>query len=101
MIAKPATDKTVTKASDLKTGQLVLCKNHCKGPFDPAYIYNHWVAGIPNNSTVSLTTPDGKERKCMYSPCQANILPGYIYWLTSGNSHRHVPAILGQYPAEH
>ena len=45
-------------------GQLVLVKYHNKGPFDPTYIYTDRVAGIPNNSTVLLTTPDGKERKC-------------------------------------
>ena len=37
-IAKPATNKKVTKASDLKVGQLVAVKNHCKGPFNPTYI---------------------------------------------------------------
>ena len=63
-IAKPATNKKVTKASDLIIGQLVLVKNHHKGPFDPTYIYDHWVADIPNDSTVSLTAPDSKEKKC-------------------------------------
>ena len=63
-IVKPATNKKVTKASDLKIGQLVHVKNHCKGPFNPTYIYDHWVAGIPNDSPLLLTTPDGKERKC-------------------------------------
>ena len=60
---EPAIDKKVTKASDIKKGQLVLIKNHWKGPFDPTYIYNHWVAGIPNKSTLVLTTPEGRERK--------------------------------------
>ena len=63
-IAKSETNKKVTKASNLKIDQWVPVKNHHKGPFDPTYIYNHWVAGIPNNSTVLLTTPGGKERKC-------------------------------------
>ena len=63
-MAKPATNKKVTKASDLRIGQLVLVKNHCRGPFNPTYIYDHWVAGILNKSTVLLTTPDGKEKKC-------------------------------------
>ena len=63
-IIKPAIDKKVTKVSDLKIGQLVLIKNNPKGPFDPTYIYNYQVAGIPNESTVLLTTPDGKEKKC-------------------------------------
>ena len=61
---KPAMDKKVTKASDLKIGQLVLIKNHWKCPFDPTYIYNHQVVSIPNECTVLLTTPGGKERKC-------------------------------------
>ena len=63
-IAKPATDKKVTNSSNLRLGQLVLVKNHCKDPFDSTYIYNHWVAGILNESTVLLTTPDGREKKC-------------------------------------
>ena len=63
-IAESMTDKKVTKASNLKIDQLVLVKNHHKGPFNPNYIYNHWVAGIPNDSTVLLTTLGGKERKC-------------------------------------
>ena len=33
-IAVPATDKKITRASDLKIGQLVLVKSHCKGLFD-------------------------------------------------------------------
>ena len=63
-ITKPAIDKKVTKVSDLKIGQLVLIKNHQKGPFHPTYIYDHQVAYIPNESTVLLTTADGKEKKC-------------------------------------
>ena len=53
-----------TPLQDLRIGQLVLIKNHQKGPFDPTYIYDHWVAGIPNESIVLLTTPDGREKKC-------------------------------------
>ena len=63
-IAEPATNKKFTKASDLKIGQLVLVKNHCKGLFDPTYIYDHQVAEILNDSMLLLTTLDGKERKC-------------------------------------
>ena len=40
-MAEPAADKKITSVSDLKIGQLVLIKNHCKGPFDPTYIYDH------------------------------------------------------------
>ena len=57
------TDKKITEASDHKIGQLVLVKNHCKGPFNPTYIYDHQVAEILNDSTVLLTTLDGKEKK--------------------------------------
>ena len=63
-ITEPAISKKVTKSLDLIIGQLVLIKNHWKGPFDPTYIYNHWISGIPNKSTVLLTRPDGKEKKC-------------------------------------
>ena len=63
-ITVPAINKKVTKASDHKIGQLVLIKNHWKRPFDMIYIYNFLVAGIPNKSTVLLTTPDGREKKC-------------------------------------
>ena len=61
---EPAIDKKVTKALDPKIGQLVLIMNHWKGLFNPTYIYNHQVAGIPNESTVLLTTLDGKEKNC-------------------------------------
>ena len=62
--AKPATNKKDIRASDLKIGQLVLVKNHYKGPFNPTYIYNHQVAEILNDTMVLVTAPDGKERKC-------------------------------------
>ena len=61
---EPAVNKKVTKASNFKIGQLILLKNHQRGPFDLTYIYDQWVVGIPNKSTVLLTTPDGKEKKC-------------------------------------
>ena len=57
-------DRKVTKASDLKVGQLVFVKDHCKGPFNPAYTFNHKVEAIVNESKVLLTTPDGKEERC-------------------------------------
>ena len=63
-MASPATDKKITKPSDLRIGPLLFVKNHCKGLFDPTYIYDHWVAEILNDITVLLTTPDGKEKKC-------------------------------------
>ena len=60
----PAENKKITKANDLKIGLLVFVKHHQMGTFDPTYIYDHRVSGIPNDSTVMLTTPDGKEKKC-------------------------------------
>ena len=61
---EPKDTKKVTKATDLKIDQLVLVKDHCKGTFDPTYIFDHRVAGIINDSTVWLTTPDDKEKWC-------------------------------------
>ena len=63
-MAEPAADKKIARASDLKIGQLVLPKNQHKSPLDPTYNYYHWVAKVLNNSTVLLTTLDGKEKKC-------------------------------------
>ena len=60
----PIKDKKITKASNLKVGQLVFVKDHHKGTFDPTYIFDHRVSGIINDSTVMFTTPDGKEKKC-------------------------------------
>ena len=34
------------------------------GTFNPSYVFDHRVGGIVNDSTVILTTPDGKERRC-------------------------------------
>ena len=63
-ISEPIDNRKVTKASDLKIGQLVFVKDHHKGTFNPSYIFDHRVAGIVNDSTVVLTTLDGKERRC-------------------------------------
>ena len=63
-MAEPAADKKIASASDLKTGQLVLVKNQHKGPFDPTYTYDYWVAKVLNDSTVLLTIPDSKEKLC-------------------------------------
>ena len=57
-------DRKVTKASDLKAGELVFVKDHSKGLFDPTYTFDHRVAAIVNESTVVLTTPDPKEKRC-------------------------------------
>ena len=63
-VTEPTNDKKVTKASNLKIGELVFVKDHCKGTFDSSYIYDHRVPGIVNESMVVLTTPDGKEKRC-------------------------------------
>ena len=63
-MVEQATDEKITSALDLKIGQLVIVRNQHKGPFDPTYIYDHWLAKVLNNSTVLLTTLDGKEMKC-------------------------------------
>ena len=60
----PADNMPITKASNLKTDQLLFVKDHHKGTFYPTYIYDHRVSGILNDSTVMLTTSDGKEKKC-------------------------------------
>ena len=60
----PEVKKKVTKASNLKIGQLILVKDHQKDTFDHTYIYDHRVLGILNDGTLVLTTPDGKERRC-------------------------------------
>ena len=62
--SRAGTKQKITKASNLKIGQLVFVKDHQKGTFDPLYIYDHRVVGILNDSTVVLTTPDGKEKRC-------------------------------------
>ena len=56
--------KKITKESDLKIGQLVFVKDHQKGTFDQSNTYNHRVVGTLNDSSVVLTTPDGKEKRC-------------------------------------
>ena len=61
-ITEPVDTRKVTKAIDLKIGHLVFVKDHCKDTFDPSYIFYHRVAGIINDSTMLLTTLDGKEK---------------------------------------
>ena len=62
-ITDPAENMNITKASDLKIGQLVFVKDHQKGTFDQTYIYDHGVLGILNDNTDVLTTPDWKEKR--------------------------------------
>ena len=59
---KPAANRKVTKASDLQIGQLIFVKDHQKGTFNPLYVFHHRIKGILNDSTVLLTTLDGKEK---------------------------------------
>ena len=58
----PAENKKITKASSIKIVQLIFVKDHDKGIFDPTYIFDLRVSGILNDSTVMLTTPNGKEK---------------------------------------
>ena len=64
MRVDPVENKKITKASNLKIGHLVFIKDHHKGTFDTTYIFDHRVSGIINDTTVILTNPDGKEKKC-------------------------------------
>ena len=63
-VTEPLNDRKVTKASDLKIGQLVFVKKHHKGPSDLVYTFDHRIAAIVNESTVVLTTPGGREKRC-------------------------------------
>ena len=62
-VTEPINNRKVTKASDLQIGQLVFVKNHHKGDFNPPYTFDHRILAIVNESTVVLTTPDGKEKR--------------------------------------
>ena len=62
--SRARTKQKITKASNLKIGQLVFVKDHQKGTFDSHYIYDHRHVGILSDSTVLLTIPDGKEKRC-------------------------------------
>ena len=63
-VTNPKDDRKVTRASYLKIGNLVFVENHQKGTFDPTFTFDHSVSSIVNESTVTLTTPDGKEKRC-------------------------------------
>ena len=45
-VTKPINDWKVTITSDLKVGQFVFVKDHCKGTFDPSYTFDHKIAAI-------------------------------------------------------
>ena len=63
-VTKPINDGKVTKASDLRIGQLVFVKDLGKGPFDPTCTFDYKISAIVNKSTVVLTTLDGREKRC-------------------------------------
>ena len=63
-ITEPKDTKKVTKATDLKIGQLPFVKDWCRGSFNPRDIFDHSIAGIINHSTMLLTTRNGKEKRC-------------------------------------
>ena len=44
--------------------QLVLIKNHIESTFQPKYLADHRVVKIVNDSTVIMSSPDRKEKKC-------------------------------------
>ena len=60
----PVEERKFDKASDLKIGQLVLIKIHTVSAFQPKYLADHRVIKIVNNSTVIVSSPGGKEKKC-------------------------------------
>ena len=60
----PEEEKKFDNASDLKIGQLVLIKNHNTSTFQPKYLADYRVIKIVNDSTVIVSSLDGKERKC-------------------------------------
>ena len=63
-VTEPTNDRKVTKASDVKAGQLIFVKEHCKGPFDHTYTFVHRIVAIVNKSRVVLIIPDGREKRC-------------------------------------
>ena len=96
-----AADKKITSVSDLKIGYIgVYQELTTKAPSTPTYIYDHWVAEILNDSTVLLTTPDGKEKKCNICHVKLVIQSRSVCGLTSRGPHRDIPQIPGQYQAE-
>ena len=64
MTKDPIEKRKFDKASDLRIGWLVLIKNHTASTFQPKYLADHRVLKIVNDSTVIMSSPDGKEKKC-------------------------------------
>ena len=63
-INDPEEERKYDQVSNLKTGQLVLIKNHTTSTFQPKYLADHKVIKIVNDSTVIVSSPNGKEKKC-------------------------------------
>ena len=63
-IKDPVEERKFDKASDLKIGQLVLIKNHTAPTFQSTYLAGHRVLKILNDSTIIVSSPDRKEKKC-------------------------------------
>ena len=57
-VTKLIDNRKVTKASDLRIGQLVFVKDHCKGTFNPVSTFDHRISTIVNKSTMILSTPE-------------------------------------------
>ena len=57
-------ERKFDKASDLKIVQLALIKNHTASTFQPKYLADCRVIKIVNDSTVIMSSPGGKEKKC-------------------------------------
>ena len=60
----PVEERKFNKASDLKIWQLILIKKHTASTFQPTYLADHRVVKIVNDSTVIVSSPDRKEKKC-------------------------------------
>ena len=60
----PEEEGKFDKASNFKIVQLVLIKNHTAYTFQPKYLVDYRVTKIVNDSTLTVSSPDGKEKKC-------------------------------------
>ena len=67
----PVENKKITKASDLKIGQLVFIEDHRKGTFDPTYTFDHRVSGMLNDSSYAHH-PWWKREEVQHSSYQAS-----------------------------
>ena len=60
----PEEEGKFNNASDLEIGQLVLIKNDTASTFQTKYLVDHRVLKIVNDSTVTVSSLDGKDKKC-------------------------------------